>query len=1258
VPQAGERIGGRFLLEGEVASSGMTTVLRARDEHTGGQVAVKLYPAAESVERFEREAEVLAELDHPAIVRYVAHGGLDGGGRWLATEWIEGETLADKLARGPLALGEAMELGRVVAGALAAAHGRGLVHADVKPANLFLAQTPDGRIDARLLDFGVVALADRGVRNRTSVGALVGTPAYMAPEQVRGAEELDPRTDVWGLGCVLYEAIGGRPAFGGEHLQALFAKILFEDPPALRERRPAVPIEIEALVGSMLAKDPGMRPPRMDNVREALERLAPTLVDVPLGPPPAQLTRGEQRLYSVVMVGALADGDRLRALLSPFGGRVEQLADGSAVWMVSGAPVATDLAGIAARAAAAIRADFPDVPVALATGRGEGGSSEREASVGEVLDRAAALLRAGPVRMDGVTAGLLDTQFVVEPEGDGAILRSVEQGEAVRTLLGQPTPCVGRERELSRIESFYLDAAEGGRATVVLVTAPAGTGKSRLRGELVRRLMSRPRPPQIWLGRGDPIKAGSPFGLLAPALRKTAGILDGEPLDVRREKLRARVRRRVAAAEAKRVAAFLGDVAGVPMPPDEHPELAAARGDAMVIGDQMVRAWQDLVAAETTDQPLILLFDDLQWGDLPTVRLVDGALRALRERPLFVLAFARPEVQTQFPHLWAGRSLVTMELAELSRRAAGELVTHALGARATPEVVGRVVDLAGGNAFFLEELIRSVAQAEALPETVLAMVQTRLERLDPEARRLVRAASIFGQSFWTGGLAELLGSSSGLGARLDALAAAEILTPRAGSRFPGEREYQFRYALVREAAHAMLTPADAELGHRLAGTWLEAKGESDAAVLAAHFERGGLSERAVVWYRRAAEQALEGNDLAGALANARRGIGCGASDEYGALRQIEAEAHAWRGEHAEAVSSAVEAMRWLPEGADAWYHACFYLADSASRLGEIDRLEQIADRLIALEGPDLTPRRAIALARTAHQLILAGRLPRATPLLEMAAPAAERFASLPAAAYVADAFAVHALFVGDLGAYLYGKEAVVATFAAAGQARMACIQRCRLGFACQEIGDYARAVTELRAAEKEALRLDLPQPLALARHNLGLALAREGFLEEAMAAEKDAVASYLAQGDRRLEAASRIYVGLIHQIGGDLVSAEESMREALAVVKQGTPIWGLVHAMIARIHITQGLVAQAVDEAKVAIDMLAQQGGIDEGESLIRLAWAEALEAAGHVAQAREAFAAAKARLLERAGRISDPELRRCFLEQVPENAKTLKYVL
>src|SRR5262249_10565109 len=155
-------------------------------------------------------------------------------------------------------------------------------------------------------------------------------------------------------------------------------------------------------------------------------------------------------------------------------------------------------------------------------------------------------------------------------------------------------------------------------------------------------------------------------------------------------------------------------------------------------------------------------------------------------------------------------------------------------------------------------------KGERLPETVLAMAQARIEALELEARHVLRAASVFGQVFWRRGVMALLGGgerTTQVHDWLGALVEREVIVARRDTRSLGEVESGFRHALVREAAYAMLTDRDRVLGHRLAGNWLEAIGEVEAVVLAEHFERGGEPARSVGWYRRAAEQALEGDDL-------------------------------------------------------------------------------------------------------------------------------------------------------------------------------------------------------------------------------------------------------------------------------------------------------------------------------------------------------------------------------------------------------------
>ena len=178
----------------------------------------------------------------------------------------------------------------------------------------------------------------------------------------------------------------------------------------------------------------------------------------------------------------------------------------------------------------------------------------------------------------------------------------------------------------------------------MLVTAGAGAGKSRLRHELLRALRERGLVPEVWMARGDPIAAGSAFGTLAQLLRGVAGLFDGEIPEVRRQKLLARIGRNLRVEDATRVAQFLGEIVRAEFTAEGRPALRAARNDPTLMNDQLRLAWEDLVAAETAAGPLVIVLEDLQWGDLPSIRFIDSALRTQRHRPLFVLALARPEV--------------------------------------------------------------------------------------------------------------------------------------------------------------------------------------------------------------------------------------------------------------------------------------------------------------------------------------------------------------------------------------------------------------------------------------------------------------------------------------------------------------------------------------------------------------------------------------------------------------------------------------
>jgi serine/threonine-protein kinase len=252
---AGSRIGNYEILE-RLGGGAMGEVYKARDQRLGRVVALKLLPAdlardPSARRRFLHEAKAVAALDHPNVATLYEAGESEGGRMFLALAFCEGETLEQKLERGPLPPPEAVSIARQIAQGLAAAHRLHIVHRDVKPANVVT--LPDGK--ARLLDFGLAKMT--GATSLTHLGSSPGTPAYKSPEQTRG-EKVDPRSDLWALGVVLYEMLTGRLPFGGEYEQAVIYAILNEPPRPLDDGK-TFPRELDAIVEKALAKDPAKR---------------------------------------------------------------------------------------------------------------------------------------------------------------------------------------------------------------------------------------------------------------------------------------------------------------------------------------------------------------------------------------------------------------------------------------------------------------------------------------------------------------------------------------------------------------------------------------------------------------------------------------------------------------------------------------------------------------------------------------------------------------------------------------------------------------------------------------------------------------------------------------------------------------------------------------------------------------------------------------------------------------------------------------
>jgi tetratricopeptide (TPR) repeat protein len=1290
----GDVVAERFEILRLAGSGGMGSVWRARDRTNGGDVALKVVHTqnAADAERLRREAMVLAEIESPRVVRYVAHGVTDDGLPFLAMEWLEGETLEDRMIRSGLQVGEALLVCRGIAEGLAVLHARKFLHRDIKPSNVLLQGRDLSR--ATLLDLGIARLPTTA-RRATLTGTTIGTPGYMAPEQARGAKALDARVDVFALGCVLFECLTGTPAFVGESAMAVLAKVLFEETPRVMAVREDIPAEIEAFVQRLMAKAPEMRLADGAAVLAAMDSLPAIAIDA--GAPPTSLmigraiTGGERKLVSVVMAmvpepvadpksaPTLASGSPparrtdVHAVAQSHGAEVEQLAMGVVVATIRGREGATDQALAAARCALALRAILPHAAMAIATGLGE---LATRIPVGEAIDRATKLLELGTdgIRIDETTAGLLPGSFGISGDASGLVLVGLrEDAEAVRTLLGKPTPFVGREREVATLMATARQCFDERVSRVCLVTGPAGAGKSRLRTEIVKAIRdespelersgawgtSNAANVELWFARADAVSRGSPFSVLAQIVRSAMNLGQGESLAIRQQKLRARIARRARPGDDPvRIGSFLGELADVPFPDDIDVRLRAARSDTIVMGDQIRRAFDEWMAAECERGPVAILLEDLHWGDLPSVELLDAILRRNAERPLLVIAFARPEIHEAFPGLWRERDVQELRLAPLTKRATEKLVRDLLP-KAEHEDIARIVERGAGNPFYVEELVRAFSSGAALPLTVLAMIEARFERLDPETRRVLRATSVFGQHAWRNGVAALLGGASrahSLDDHLGALEREEILSRHPVSRFAGETEYAFRHALVRDAAEATLTEDDARTAHALCAEWLEDHGETDAVQLADHHERGATT-RAAYWLCRAAREALEGNDYGAAIARAERAMAAGAAgDVLGDALRVTCEAHLWRDDNEAAVSAGLRALKQLAPGSDAFVLACGDVALGAHRAGDDARVAAIGAQLAPLLAPIDRPSAAqvIGTARVASRLFAIGAVEPGDALLAWIDARVGRQSGDAVLGWIHSARAMRAAWTGALSTEIGELREASLAFEAAGDARSASYSLHNAGYALCHIGELEAGEAALVRAMRLSDQLGLRGMVLSCKANLGIARARLGDVRGALAVEREAVDGFRALGSRRDEATARVYLGIIlRNLPSELEAAEREVRTGIAILPDSPVLAAAAYGGLATVLLVRGKPDEALAAALEGQRLFERAGGVVDGESLFRLSYAEALHAAGRIEEAREAIAVAKKSLLERAERIDDPKWRKSFLERIGEHART-----
>jgi len=1293
-----EELDGRFRLEGKTVAGGMGTVYRAVDLASGEIVAVKISSSFGSQlgERFQQEATFLAEIAHPAIVRYLSHGRTARGEHYLVMEWLDGETLEDRLQNGSPSLAETFNLARRIGEALVAAHARGIVHRDIKPANIFL---PGGDLSkVKLLDFGIARrLFDDVSLRLTQAGSALGTPMYMSPEQAQGSLDVDARADIFSMGCVLFECITGTPPFWGDSTTATLAKVADGSEIDVSRRCKGVSPRLSRLLGRMLAKQVEDRPSTMQEVILELGRITSdlratgTLPAISGGGTPRGLltTTGERRLAAVILVSAqkhagerphldptatmselgtvLARGlahtegdsaslENVARAIAPWGARIQRLANGGLVvtLLADGTTTPLDLAVQAARCSLRLKNARPGSSFALSMGHAL--VDEQQLHLGRLLDGAAQLLtreHVGAIHVSDEVRRLLEARFEIASEKDRSRLL-FERGlrEAPRTVLGREVPCVGRAREIAGLLSAFEGSVAEPCAQVIVLTGGPGSGKSRIAHEFLERVRDRGQPFELLVGRGDPMRTNVSLGFLAQAIRGAAGIGGTEPEETQRKRLLAHAGRHLPPESAQSTVAFLGEMASIPFPDEDLPQLRAARSDARLMADQTQRAWVDWLEAETKRRPVLMLLEDLHWSDGPSVHYTNVALRELRDKPFMVLALARPEVDQRFPSLWRERGVQTIAIPPLGKRAVEELARRILGDIADARL-DWILEQTQGNPFYLEELARVLSEGKdvaEIPSTVLGMVQMRFDAVGEGAKQVLRAASIFGRSFRAAGAKALLADMipEDVDRWIEILIDKEILFARP---FGNSREYVFRHALHRDAAYALLPPESAVVGHRLAGEYLEQVGERDAIVLADHFERGNEATRAVRWLRVAANQALETNDLVAAISRAERGVLLGATgDDLAELRIVESESFYWQGNYARAenVVRAVQACvdPALALRAKSALINCMGIAGKSAEVAAmVDLLDQEPQdpSLVSLWLEcvlDVTAHLSYGgnreLARRALALVESKSDPRDVRLAARAESVRSQLARAE----------------GNLSVAAAHQRQSVRLHERSGNARAACEALGNMAVWLMEVG-------QLEEAEEHARRvLAMSETMRLSHFFGGVSqmltncLAYQGRLDEARTIGQRGLDWTREHGDRWFLPYAQLYLSMTELLAGDYPTAEGLARGAVNSTIDKPTLRPFSLALFARARLAQGFVDEALalaKEAHAAIDAKLQ---VEDGEATVRLAYAEALVASGNRGEATGVIAQAMLWLQRRLQTLDDPKIRLSFLERIPEHRR------
>ena len=929
----------RYRVAREIGRGTFATVFLADDLKYHREVAVKLlkpeWAAAFGRDRFLLEIEVTAQLNHPNVLPVLDSDEREGF-VFFVMPYVAGESLRHRLRHEKqLSIDEAMGITRDVAGALAAAHARGVLHRDIKPENILL---HEGR--AMVADFGIArALTQAGGAGLAGLntGLGIGTPGYMSPEQATAEHDVDQRTDEYSLACVLYEMLVGETPYTGKSARAIIAKQLGSPVPSARVVRGTVSPLLDAAVRRALAKAPADRYPTVEQFARALtgsrdrrrirsDSLGPHAGRrVPRGSAAIDRSVVQQRRVMVLSCKLVGSNELDPQDVPTIMGRYQEAcADcikrydghlserrGDAVVALFGFPVAhEDEAERVVHVGLKIietldKAEVGRLAVRIGIARGKAVLSGDDEWV-EAKDLASQLRDLGPsgsVVVSDEVRRLTGGRFSYQSLGESPTraYRVVESSTATRfdtaTKHGL-TGLVGRSDEIALLRRRWQAAQQTG-GQVVLLVGESGIGKSRIVSEFLREERGpepEARPLTALRFQCSPYHVISAFYPCIEFFERELAFERDEPPESR----------------LKRLTQLM--VIDYGRPETDVPYIAALlsipcklRSDAVPMSpqrnrEQTMEALLNVVQAAARRRRGVVLFEDVHWADPSTIELLDQLVSRVAAVPVLVVLTSRPpepgddDEQTvqdfRSRWSWQAQHFEARTIEGLTPDERGELVSRLTGGKALPpKVLEYIVETTDGVPLFVEELTKTILESGALqddgdrythagdpaktqiPATLSDSLMARLDRVAP-ARGIAQIGAAIGREFSYELIAAVASMSKDALDRGLARLTESGLASRRGE-IP-EAVYTFKHTLVQKTAYEWMLPNERQKLHAaIAGElerhWPDTR-EAHPALLARHYTDAGLPAKAVPFWLRAGDASLKRFVLVEAVAHLRKGL--------------------------------------------------------------------------------------------------------------------------------------------------------------------------------------------------------------------------------------------------------------------------------------------------------------------------------------------------------------------------------------------------